>query len=125
VNCSRGFRYVRYVGPADARCNIAELEFYGYPGEGDDTHLYQVTNLPTVSIHTLNGEIPYDKVHQIVSQLTIISDNGTKLLSEPGTTRERGNASRSFPKKPYRIKFDKKQHVLDAPAKGEEMDTDQ
>ena len=117
VNCSRGFRYVRYVGPADARCNIAELEFYGYPGEGDDTHFYQVTNLPTVSIHTLNGEIPYDKVHQIVSQLTIISDNGTKLLSEPGTTRERGNASRSFPKKPYRIKFDKKQHVLDAPAK--------
>ena len=117
VNCSRGFRYVRYVGRADARCNIAELEFYGYPGEGDDTHFYQVTNLPTVSIHTLNGEIPYDKVHQIVSQLTIISDNGTKLLSEPGTTRERGNASRSFPKKPYRIKFDKKQHVLDAPAK--------
>ena len=117
VNCSRGFRYVRYVGPADARCNIAELEFYGHPGEGDDTHLYQVTNLPTVSIHTLNNEIPYDKVHQIVSQLTIISDGGTKLLSEPGTTRERGNASRNFPKKPYRIKFDKKQQVLDAPGK--------
>ena len=117
VNCSRGFRYVRYVGPADARCNIAELEFYGHPGEGDDSHLYQVTNLPTVSIHTLNNEIPYDKVHQIVSQLTVISDDGTKLLSESGTTRERGNASRNFPKKPYRIKFDKKQHVLDAPAK--------
>ena len=108
---------MRYVGPSDARCNIAELEFYGHPGEGDDTHLYQVTNLPTVSIHTLNGEIPYDKEHQIVSQLTIISDDGTKLLSEPGTTRERGNASRGFPKKPYRIKFDKKQQVLDAPGK--------
>ena len=117
VACSRGFRYVRYVGPSDARCNIAELEFYGHPGEGDDTHLYQITNLPTVSIHTLNGEIPYDKVHQIVSQLTIISDNGTHLLSESGTTRERGNASRNFPKKPYRIKFDEKQRVLDAPAK--------
>ena len=117
VSCSRGFRYVRYVGPSDARCNIAELEFYGHPGEGDDTHLYQVTNLPTVSIHTLNNEIPYDKVHQIVSQLTIISEDGTHLLSESGTTRERGNASRDFPKKPYRIKFDKKQHVLDAPGK--------
>lgn len=117
VNCSRGFRYVRYVGPSDARCNIAELEFYGYAGEGDDSHLYQVTNLPTVTIHTLNGEIPYDKEHDIVSQLTIISDNGTKLLSEPGGTRERGNASRDFPKKPWRIKFDKKQNVLDAPAK--------
>ncbi|WP_028903319.1 MULTISPECIES: CotH kinase family protein [unclassified Prevotella] len=117
VNCSRGFRYVRYIGPSDARCNIAELEFYGTPGEGDDSHLYQVTNLPTVSIHTLNGEIPYDKEHQITSQLTIISEDGTHLLSEPGTTKERGNASRQFPKKPYRIKFDKKQNVLDAPAK--------
>ena len=117
VKCSRGFRYVRYVGPADARCNIAELEFYGHAGDGNDKHLYQVTNLPTVSIHTLNNEIPKDKVNQIVSQLTIISNNGTKLLSEAGTTRERGNASREFPKKPYRIKFDKKQNVLDAPAK--------
>ena len=117
VNCSRGFRYVRYVGPADARCNIAELEFYGHEGEGDDSHLYQVTNLPTVSIHTQNGFIPYDKEHEIVSHLTIISDNGTRIVSEPGTTRERGNASRSFPKKPYRIKFDKKQQVLDAPGK--------
>ena len=117
VNCSRGFRYVRYVGPSDARCNIAELEFYGEPGEGNDSLLYQVTNLPTVSIHTLNGEIPYDKEHQIVSQLTIISEGGTKLLSEPGTTRERGNASRDFPQKPYRIKFDQKQKVLDAPGK--------
>ena len=117
VNCSRGFRYVRYVGPSDARCNIAELEFYGHSGEGDDSHLWQVTNLPTVTIHTLNGEIPYDKEHDIVSQLTIISDNGTKLLSEPGATKERGNASRDFPKKPWRIKFDKKQNVLDAPAK--------
>lgn len=117
VNCSRGFRYVRYVGPSDARCNIAELEFYGHAGEGDDSHLYQVTNLPTVTIHTLNGEIPYDKEHEISSQLTIISENGTKILSEPGGTRERGNASRGFPKKPWRIKFDKKQNVLDAPAK--------
>lgn len=117
VDCSRGFRYVRYVGPSDARCNIAELAFYGHAGVGDDSHLYQITNLPTVSIHTKDGVIPYDKVHQIVSQLTIISDGGTKLLSEPGTTRERGNASRNFDKKPYRIKFDEKQHVLDAPAK--------
>ena len=117
IDCSKGFRYVRYIGPADARCNIAELEFYGYPGAGDNSHLCQVTNLPTVSIHTLNNEIPYDKEHLIESQLTIISNNGTELLSEPGTTRERGNASRSFPKKPWRIKFDKKQNVLDAPAK--------
>lgn len=117
VNCSRGFRYVRYVAPAKANINEAELEFYGHQGEGDDSRFYQITNLPTVSIHTLNDEIPYDKEHEITSQLTIISDGGTKLLSEPGSIRERGNASRDFPKKPYRIRFNEKQHVLDAPAK--------
>ena len=117
VDCSAGFRYVRYVGPSDARCNIAELEFYGHPGEGDDSHLYTLTNLPTVSIHTLTGEIPYDKEHDIEAQIAIISDEEVRLLSEPGFIRERGNFSRTVPKKPYRIKFESKQHVLDAPAK--------
>ncbi len=117
VNCSKGFRYVRYVGPADARCNVAELEFYGHPGIGDKSQLYQITNLPTVSVHTENGEIPYGKNNDVTSQLTIISDNGKKLLSTPGSIRERGNASRDFPKKPYRIKFNDKHQVLDAPAK--------
>ncbi len=117
VVCSRGFRYVRYIGPSDARCNIAELAFFGHAGEGDNSQLYQLTNLPTVSIHTKDGQIPYDKEHEIVSQLTIISDGGTCLLSAPGSIRERGNASRDFEKKPYRIKFESKQRVLDAPAK--------
>ena len=117
VDCSAGFRYVRYVGPADARCNIAEVEFYGHAGEGDQSRLSQLTNLPTVSIHTLDSVIPYDKENDITAQITIISDNGAKLLSAPGGIRERGNASRTFPKKPWRIKFDKKQNVLNAPAK--------
>ncbi|MBO4850205.1 MAG: CotH kinase family protein [Prevotella sp.] len=117
VNCSAGFRYVRYVGPSDARCNIAELEFYGHPGEGDNSRLSRLTNLPLVSIHTLDGRIPFDKKTEISSLISIISDDGVDVLSMPGGVRERGNYSRTFPKKPYRIKFDKKQHVLDAPAK--------
>ena len=59
VPVTRGFRYVRYVGPSDVRCNIAELEFYGYEGEGKDSLWYQVTNLPTVSIHTEAGYDPH------------------------------------------------------------------
>ena len=117
VDCSAGFRYVRYIGPSDARCNIAEIEFYGHQGEGDDSHLYQLTNLPTVSIHTLDGVIPFDKVTNIDARISIIADGEQSLLSEVGSIRERGNYSRSFPKKPYRIKFDKKKQVLDAPAK--------
>ena len=117
VDCSRGFRYVRYVGPNDARCNVAEVEFYGEKGVGDDSKLHQITNLPTVIINTVNAEEPYDKEHDIVSNIIIISENGTNVLEAPGESRLRGNNSMTHPKKPYRIKFDKKQRPLDAPAK--------
>lgn len=118
VDCSRGFRYVRFVGPSDARCNIAELEFYGVEGDGDDSHLFQLTNIPTVVISTVNAEEPQDKVKNITARIKVISDDGATILDEPGSARLRGNASMQFPKKPYRIKFDKKQRVLsDAPAK--------
>ena len=115
VTCSKGFRYVRYVGPSDERCNIAEIEFYGHQGEGDSTNLYRLTNLPTVSIHTENNVEPYDKEHDINALITIISEQ--KIRTDSGTVRLRGNGSITFPKKPYRIKYDKKHRVLDAPAK--------
>lgn len=118
VNCSRGFRYVRYIGPSGSFCNLAELEFYGDKGAGDDSRLWQLTNLPTVVINTVNDEIPYDKEHDISSTVIIISKDGTDILAQSKTDiRERGNGSRQFPKKPWRLKFDKKQNVLDAPAK--------
>ncbi len=116
VDCSKGFRYVRYVGPSDARCNVAELEFYGHPGEGTDDGLYQFSNLPTVVINTVNAQEPYDKEHNIISNIIIIDDRKVNV-EQSGSVRERGNASRAFPKKPWRIKFDKKQKPLDAPAK--------
>ena len=116
VTCSQGFRYVRYVGPVSSFAHVAELEFYGHEGMGDHSNLYRITNLPTVSIHTFDNTVPRDKVNEIQAQFTIIGDSTCALLSEPGTIRERGNASRDFPKKPWRIKFESKQHVLDAPA---------
>lgn len=117
VNVSRAFRYVRYVGPNNARCNIAEVEFYGYEDEGDDSQFYQCTNLPLVVIHTKDNVEPYDKEHEIDGIISIISRDGTKLLCDTATTRLRGNASKDFPKKPYRIKFAHKHHVLGSPAK--------
>ncbi|MBE6282314.1 MAG: hypothetical protein E7095_09705 [Bacteroides sp.] len=118
VNCSRGFRYVRYVSPNDVRCNLAELEFYGIKGEGDDSQLYQVTNLPTLVINTTGAQDITSKENEIPSLVYIISENGTKLFSAENTgVRGRGNASWQFPKKPYRLKFNSKQQLLDAPAK--------
>ncbi len=118
VKCSRGFRYVRYVTPNDARCNLAELEFYGYEGEGDDSKLYQITNLPTVVINTPGMEDITSKEYELSSNVYIISENGTNLLATSETgVRGRGNASwLYFPKKPYRLKFKSKQSPLDAPA---------
>ena len=116
VDCSLGFRYVRYIGPNDARCNISELEFYGHKGEGDSTALYRPTNLPCVVIHTKNNREPYDKVNYIESIVTIIGADGS-ILQDTAGLRLRGNASINFPKKPYRLKFNTKHKVLDSPAK--------
>lgn len=118
TSCSRGFRYVRYVSPHDVRCNLAELEFYGYADEGDDSKLYQITNLPTVIINTENAQEIVSKEYELSSNVYIISDGGTKLLATSETgVRGRGNASWDyFDKKPYRLKFSSKQSPLDAPA---------
>ena len=77
----------------------------------------QLTNLPTVYIETQSGKDPTDKKNQLPCTITIVSDNGQNILQEPGTVRLRGNSTMKRPKKPYRIKFDKKQNVLDAPSK--------
>lgn len=113
---SKGFRYVRYVGPHDKRCNIAELEFYGHAGEGDDSKFYLPSGIPVVIMNTVNAEEPYDKEHNIPSYVRIIDTNNSYVI-DTATTRLRGNASLNFAKKPYRIKFESKQRPLDAPAK--------
>lgn len=118
VHCSKGFRYVRYVSPNDVRCNLAELAFYGEKGEGSESQLYQITNLPTVVIHTAGAKEITSKEEEIKSTIYIISEEGKKLWTAANTgVRGRGNASWQFPKKPYRLKFEEKQQLLDAPAK--------
>ncbi len=98
------------------RCNLAELEIYGHEGEGDESHMFQFTNLPTVCINTVDSKEPFDKETDIVGNV-IILNNKTYDTNASATVRERGNSSRTHPKKPWRLKFDKKQRVLDAPAK--------
>lgn len=117
VECSRGFRYVRYVGPSGSRCNVADIEFYGHAGAGDDSNLWQPTALPTVCINTIDSREPFDKETEIAGSVVII-DNHKIDTDKPMGVRERGNASRQFPKKPWRIKFDKKTKVLGSPAEG-------
>jgi len=115
VNCSKGFRYVRYVGPNDVRCNIAEIEFYGYKAVGNDSRFPQLTNLPVVTIHTVNAKDITSKVDYVKGIISIIN-NGT-VYSDSLEIRGRGHASWGFPKKPYRLKLKNKVNLLGFPAK--------
>ena len=117
VDCSRGFRYVRYVGPSDVRCNIAELEFWGYKGNGNDTKLYQTTNIPDVIIHTTNAQDILNREVYVRGVVSFISENGTQIYTDSLGIRGRGNASWGFPKKPYRIRLDNRTNLLGLPAR--------
>lgn len=128
VSCSRGFRYVRYVGPDDSHCNIAELAFYGTEGEGDDSRLYQMTNLPLLVIHTVdNAEVTSREIY-LDGWLSVISDGGTEFFTDTLKIRGRGNGSwevsNNLPyggiiwrKLPYRLKLAHKTNLLGMPAK--------
>mgnify|MGYP000073208379 CR=1 FL=1 len=118
VNVSRGFRYVRVVA-TNSQGRFAEIEFYGEAGEGDDSQFYQITNLPLVSFNTpwMAQIMSKDDKHD-GSYVAIVSENGTKILEDAAARMKgRGNGSWTFPKKPFQIKFDKKQKPLNAPAK--------
>ncbi len=114
ITVSRGFRYVRYVGSAGSNAEVAELEFYGHQGAGDDSRFYQITDLPTVSIHVQDDAVPQTKGLDFDSRVTITYEGGTLIQEYPVLTRVRGNFSATHENKPYRIKFNdgKSHHML-------------
>jgi len=117
VDNSRGFRYVRYVGPNDVRCNIAEIAFFGHQGEGDDSRLTQTTNIPDVIIHTENTEEVTSRDYYISGVISFISNDGQEIYTDSLEIRGRGNASWNFPKKPYRLKLANAASPLGCPAR--------
>ena len=114
VNVSRGFRYVRYVGGAGSYCNIAELEFYGHAGVGDDSQFYQITNLPTLSIHVQDNILPVNRGEDFESQSVLIYEDGTMIQEYPILFRVRGNYSATHENKAFRFKYNdgKSHHIM-------------
>ncbi len=113
VNVSRGFRYVRYVGGSGSYCQIAELQFYGHKGVGDDSRFYQITNLPTLSVHVQNNILPVNRGEDFPSRSVLIYEGGTIVQDYPVLFRVRGNFSSTPENKAYRIKFnDGKSHHM-------------
>jgi len=120
VSCSLGFRYVRYRGPNDARCNVSELKFYGEQSKGDSTLFCQMTNLPLLVINTKDYKAIDSRDVYVDGMLSVISNDGKKLFTDTLQIRGRGNASWLYPKKPYKIKLAHKTHLLNMPANAKE-----
>ena len=114
---TKGFRYVRYVGPNNVRCNVAELKFYGKKGEGNDNRFYSATNLPLIVIHTDSAKEITSKTIYTPGIIHVISDEGSSILTDSLDIRGRGNGSWIFPKKPYKLKLAHKARLLGMPAK--------
>ncbi len=114
VNVSRGFRYIRYVGGTGSFCNVAELRFYGHAGEGDDSQFYQITNLPTLSIHVQDNAMPTERGEDFESQSVLIYNDGKMLQEYPILFRVRGNYSATHENKAFRMKYNdgKSHHVM-------------
>ena len=75
----------------------------------------QRNNIPTIYINTRTGQDPQDKVNELRCIIRVVS-GGKIQIADSGYVRLRGNASKSFPKKPYHIRFDFKHNVLGAPS---------
>ncbi|MDR1860233.1 MAG: CotH kinase family protein [Bacteroidales bacterium] len=122
VSCSRGFRYVRFVFPdpqiGGGKSNyIAELKFFGYKSNGNDSQMPQLTNLPTISIRTANRQEISSKTDWVNGSITVVYANGTKTYTDNIEIRGRGNNSWTHPKKPYRVKLATSTNFMGLPAK--------
>ena len=76
----------------------------------------QRTNLPTIYINTNNVTIS-NKEDYVSGTLTVVSsDSQEKMTNVSMGIRGRGNSTWWMPKKPYRMKLDKKAHFLNLTA---------
>lgn len=72
---------------------------------------FQPTNLPLITIYTQNSTDPVSKEEKIDCEVSIVNEEKT-VLKENATIRVRGKSTSAPPKKPYLIKFSKKQTIL-------------
>lgn len=74
------------------------------------------TNLPTLYLTTENAASISDKETWVPGTVTVFSADASENLNMAMEIRGRGNSTWGMAKKPYRIKLDKKTHLLNLPA---------
>ena len=74
---------------------------------------YKQTGLPVCYITTDDHQEIVSKREYIVARMTLVDDNDTLLLNVEMNIRGRGNATwHTYPKKPYKLKFNKNVNIL-------------
>lgn len=116
INMPQPYKYIRYIKPnANSNSNITDIKIYGHILPTDENlsekKLLKITNLPLIIIKTENAVEPISKVIYINSTITIINNNIIEL-NESALIRVRGQSTANRPKKPFKIKFGKKQNIL-------------
>ena len=115
INVTQSYKYLRYIPPLNKKqADISPIKLYGKPSSAisaDSKKEFQPTNLPLISIYTQDSAEPLSKEIKINCQVVIIND-GKIELRENATIKVRGQSTSSPPKKPYSIKFTKKQKIL-------------
>ena len=115
INIPTPYKYIRYIPQNKLLTEINQIKILGHKFSDtedlSEKKIFTVTNLPLIIINTENGLEPQNKTTYIKSQFIIINDNKINI-NQTASIKIRGQSTSMFPKKPYKIKFDKKQEIL-------------
>ena len=115
INIPNPYKYIRYIPPNQNEIKLDKIKIFGHEfSETEDLSnkkFFTVTNLPLMIFNTENSIDPTSNEEYIISQIIIINDN-EKELNETAKIRIRGHSTATLPKKPYKIKFEKKQKIF-------------
>ena len=111
ANCLKPYRYLRYMPPNENNAKLENIKVYGNTGTTGTPFL--ATNLPLMVIKTENSKDPDSRETYINCQVIIINSTDRSVLNTEAEIRIRGHSTAAQDKKPWKIKFKKKQIVLD------------
>jgi hypothetical protein len=115
INTPTPYKYIRYIPQNKLFSEIKQIKILGHKFSDtedlSEKKLFTVTNLPLIIINTENNLEPKTKTTYINSQIIIINNNKINI-NQTASIKLRGQTTSTYPKKPYKIKFNKKQEIL-------------
>jgi len=115
ISIQNPYQFIRYIPPNNKTPKINDIKIscheFSEVENTSEQYFFQLTNLPLIIINTENSTEPNTKKYYINSQIIIINENKIEI-NQTASIKLRGQSTSNFPKKPYKIKFDKKQQIL-------------